>query len=80
MSEILSKEQFFLESNASKAIGKTGMGKNLEHELMKFFNAICKDVLNGDNDIFAIQWAVSKLDAEENEIVRKGMESVENMH
>lgn len=80
MSEIVSKEQFFLESNASKALGKMGVGKHLEHEFMNFFDAICKAVLNGDNEIFAIQWAVSRLDDEESAVVRSGMEKMNGAH
>lgn len=76
MSEIIKKQQFFIASKDAKAIGKTGMYDKLDKSIVEFFNAICKEVLNGvDNDIFAIQWAISKLDEDEKNAIKKGCET-----
>ena len=74
MSEFIKKHQFFLESKAAKAIGKTGLYEQLDKTVVEFFNEICKAVLNGDDDIFAVQWAISKLDEGERNAVIKGKE------
>ncbi len=65
MSEFIKKHQFLIASKDAKAIGKTGMIEKLDKSMVEFFNEICKAVLNGEDDIFAIQWAISKLDADE---------------
>jgi hypothetical protein len=65
VSEFIDKKQFFISSKDAKAIGKTGLYKKLDGTVVEFFNAICKAVLNGEDDVFAIQWAISKLDDEE---------------
>ena len=65
MSEFINKHQFLIASNDARAIGKTGMYEKLDKTMVEFFNEICKAVLNGEDDIFAIQWAISKLDKEE---------------
>ncbi len=80
MSEILKKHQFLIESNAAKAIGKAGMLNHLDKPIAEFFNAICKEVLNGDDEMFAIQWAISKLDKEEQNAVKAGQEEHRKEH
>ena len=76
MSEIIKKHQFLIESKSAKAIGKTGLYKNLDKSMVEFFEAICKEVLNGDEDIFAIQWAISKLTDVEKKVVENNIETV----
>lgn len=61
MSEFVDKHQFLIKSIDAKAIGKKGLYDKLDKSMVEFFNAICKAVLNGDDDIYAIQWAISKL-------------------
>jgi len=75
MSEIIKKHQFFISSKSAKAIGKSGMIKHLDKPMAEFFNAICKEVLNGDDEMFAIQWAISKLDDGEKNAIEKGREA-----
>lgn len=75
MSEIIKKNQFFIESKAAKAIGKSGMINHLDKLLAEFFNEICKATLNGEDEMFAIQWAISKLDKGEQDAVEKGREA-----
>jgi hypothetical protein len=74
VSEFISKRQFFIQSKDAKAIGKLGLYKNIEKLMVEFFNEICKAALNGDEDIFCIQYAISKLDEKEKEVVIKGTE------
>lgn len=70
MSEFISKKQFLIASKDAKAIGKKGLYEKLDKTMVEFFNEICKAVLNGEDDIFVIQWAISKLDeAEKKEII-----------
>lgn len=80
MSEIIKKQQFFIASQDAKAIGKTGMYDKLDKSMVEFFNEICKAVLNGEDDIFAIQWAISKLDEEECDAVKTGQEKHRQEH
>ena len=74
MSEFISKRQFFIQSKDAKAIGKEGLYKKIDKLMVEFFNEICKVVLNGDKDIFCIQYAISKLEEKEKEEVIKGMQ------
>jgi len=70
VSEFISKKQFLIASKDAKAIGKKGLYEKLDKTMVEFFNEICKAVLNGEDDIFVIQWAISKLDeAEKKEII-----------
>ena len=73
MSEFISTKQFFIATKDAKPAGKIGMADKLDVEMVKFFNVIAKAVLNGEkDDIFAVQWAVSKLDEGERDAVEKG--------
>ena len=80
MSEIVSKKQFLLASKDAKAIGKAGMADKLDVEMVGFFNEIAKAVLNGDDDLFVVQWAVSKLDKETGDALIKGKEEYRTQH
>lgn len=73
MSEFIKKHQFLIASKDAKAIGKTGLYEKLDKTMVEFFSEICKAVLNGEDDIYAIQWAISKLDKEEQSEIRKNM-------
>jgi hypothetical protein len=76
MSEFVAKNQFFIATKDAKAIGKTGLYEKLDKQVVEFFNAISKAVLNGESeDIFAVQWAVSKLDEGERDAIEKGRET-----
>lgn len=80
MSEIIKKQQFFIASKDAKAIGKAGMYDKLDKSMVEFFNEICKAVLSGDEDIFAIQWAISKLDEGEKNSIEAGQEEHRKEH
>lgn len=80
MAEIIKKEQFMIASKTAKAIGKSGMLNHLDKPIAEFFDAICKAVLNGDDEMFAIQWAISKLDEGEHDAVVKGKEEYRKEH
>jgi len=75
MSEFIKKHQFLIASKDAKAIGKKGVYEKLDKTMVDFFNEICKAVLNGEDDIFAIQWAISKLDEGEKNAVKEGRET-----
>ena len=81
MSDMISKKQFFIASKDAKPIGKSGMADILDVEMVKFFDEIAKAVLNGEiDDVFAIQWAVSKLDEGERDALTKGKEECGAQH
>ena len=80
MSEIIKKYQFFIKSTDAKAIGKAGMLNHLDKPIADFFNEICKAVLNGDDEMFAIQWAISKLDKGEQNAIEAGQEEHRKEH
>lgn len=80
MSEIIKKQQFFIASKDAKAIGKAGMLNHLDKPMAEFFHAICKEVLNGDSEMFAIQWAISKLDEGEKNAIEAGQEEHRKEH
>lgn len=73
---MLSKHQFLINSKNAKAIGKSGMAEKLDKCMVDFFNAISKEVLNGDDDLFAVQWAISKLDDNEREQIVVSTEDI----
>ena len=73
MSDMISKKQFFIATKDAKPMGKAGMANVLDVEMVGFFDEIAKAVLQGDTgDIFAVQWAVSRLDEGERDAVEKG--------
>ena len=72
MSEFVNQYQCFIKSKDAKSVGKTGL-IDKTNELMKdFLDDICKTVLNADDEVFLIQWAISKLDEGERDAVEKG--------
>jgi transcription termination factor Rho len=75
MSEIVSKKQFLIATKDAKPIGKMGMANKLDIEMVGFFDEIAKAVLGGDDDIFVIQWAISKLDKETGDAVKERREA-----
>ena len=75
MSDILTKKQFFIATKDAKPMGKCGMANVLDVEMVGFFDEIAKSVLQGDaEDIFAVQWAVSRLDEGERNAVIQAKE------
>lgn len=74
MSEFIKKNQYFISSKDAKAIGKTGLYEKLDKSMVEFFNEICKAILNGDDEIYVIQWAISKLDDDEKKTVLENIE------
>ena len=76
MSEIIKKKQFFIASKDAKAIGKTGLYKSLDKSMVEFFEEICKAVLNGNDEVFAIQWAISKIDDTTSEEIKNKCENI----
>jgi hypothetical protein len=74
VSEFIKKHQFLIACKNAKTIGKTGLYKHLDKDMVEFFNEICKAVLNGDDDVFAIQWAISRLDEEEKMVVENNLD------
>ncbi len=76
MSEFISKKQFFIKTKDAKPMGKSGMADRLDIEMVRFFEEIAKSVLQGDSDdIFVIQWAVSRLNEGERNAIEKGRET-----
>ena len=76
MSDMISKKQFFIATKDAKPMGKAGMANVLDVEMVGFFDEIAKAVLQGDTgDIFAVQWAVSRLDEGERDAISQGRES-----
>lgn len=78
MSEFVKRYQCFIESKNAKAIGKVGMRQKTDELLQDFFNDICYAVLNADDEIFLVQWAISKLDEGERDAVKAGQEQKSN--
>jgi hypothetical protein len=76
VSEMLTKKQFFIATKDARPMGKAGMANVLDVEMVGFFDEIAKAVLQGDSDdIFAVQWAVSRLDEGERDAIEKGCET-----
>lgn len=74
MSEFVKRNQCFIESKKAKAIGRIHLEEKTDEILVDFFNDICKAVLQADDEVFLIQWAISKLDEGERDAVTKGQE------
>lgn len=65
MSEFITKNQCVILSKQAKAVGKKGL-EDKTHELLNdFFSDICKTVLNADDEMFVVQWAIIKLGQDE---------------
>lgn len=72
MSEFLKQSQVIIESKQAKAIGKAGLKIETDLLLKDLFDDICKAVLNADDEMFVIQWAIIKLDEGERNAVIEG--------
>lgn len=75
MTEVVIKKQFFISSKKAKSIGKMGMADILDKEMVALFNEIASAALNGEDDIFAVQWMISKLDKESSDAIKKECET-----
>jgi hypothetical protein len=75
MSEFLKQSQVIIESKRAKAIGKVGLKTETDSLLKDLFNDICKVVLNADDEMFVIQWAIIKLDEGERNAIKQGESS-----
>lgn len=71
MSEFVTRNQCIIESKKAKAIGKPGLREKTDELMKDFFNDICKTVLNADDEMFVIQWAIVKLDEGERNAVEE---------
>ena len=74
MSEFVNQYQCFIKSKDAKSVGKTGMIEKTNDLMKDFLDDICKTVLNADDEVFLIQWAISKLNAKEAEEVKDAAE------
>ena len=74
VSEFVKRNQCFIESKKAKSIGKKGLEEKTKELMHDFFNDICKSVLNAEDDVFLIQWAIVKLDEGERNAVIEGQE------
>ena len=72
MSEFIKKSQVIIESKKAKSIGKSGLKTETDLLLKDLFDDICKVVLNADDEMFVIQWAIIKLDEGERDAVTQG--------
>lgn len=72
MSEFLKQSQVIIESKQAKAIGKAGLKTETDLLLKDLLDDICKIVLNADDEMFVIQWAIIKLDEGERNAIKEG--------
>ena len=75
MSECVTRNQCVILSKQAKAIGKKGLEEKTHELLRDFFNDICKAVLNAEDEMFVIQWAIIQLDEGERDAFEKGSEA-----
>ena len=78
MSEFIKKYQCIISSKEARAVGKTGLGLSTSDMIKEFFDDVCKAVLNAEDEVFLIQWAVIKLNEEERNAIGKGKEQESN--
>jgi hypothetical protein len=72
MSRFVVRNQCVIESKKAKAVGKPGLREKTDELLKDFFNDICKTVLNSDDDVFVVQWAIVQLDKEDRDAIIEG--------
>lgn len=71
VSRFVVRNQCVIESKKAKAIGKPGLREKTDELLKDFFDDICKTVLNADDEMFVVQWAIVQLDEEERNAIQE---------